>query len=145
MTNKYTAMASAIGSASRGTDVERQYYQALAKVSETQALISTALVDLNASGITTSAGAVTRWRNMANRNQAAYFNGTDAYVSTPDSGALALTGDVQTWTFYGVAPRLWTGNGDRRLASQYGNIPTPDQRGWILTLLSQAATLLIYK
>jgi len=132
MTNKYTAMASAIGSASKGADVERQYYQALAKVSETQALISTALVDLNSSGITTSAGAVTRWRNMANRNQAAYFNGTDAYVSTPDSGALALTGAVQTWTIYGVAAADWTPVAIATLAGQYEI--TGDLRSWRVML-----------
>ena len=71
---------------------------------------STWLVDLNQTGITTSAGAVTRWRNMANRNQSCYFDGT-AYVSTPDSGALALTGAVQTWTFYGVAAADFTPTG----------------------------------
>jgi len=131
MTNKYTAMASAIGSASRGTDVERQYYQALAKVSETQALISTALVDLNSSGITTSAGAVTRWRNMANRNQAAYFNGTDAYVSTPDSGALALTGAVQTWTFYGVAASDFTPAEFQALAGKWVGAGT---KSWIVDI-----------
>ncbi len=87
-----------------------------------------ALVDLNETGIVTSGGSVTRWNNSANRNQSCYFNGTNAYVSTPDSGALALTGDVQTWTFYGVAAADFTPGAPNTLASQYA--ATGSQRSW---------------
>jgi len=94
-------------------------------------LLSTALVDIRASDAVTSSGAVTRMLNSGNRNQSCYFNGTNAYVSTPDSGALELTGDVQTWTFYGVAASDFTPAAFQALAGQWVGAGT---QSWIVDI-----------
>ena len=101
-----------------------------------------ALVDLNETGIVTSGGSVTRWNNSANRNQSCYFNGTNAYVSTPDSGALALTGDVQTWTIYGVAAVDWTPANSDVLAGQYDTVT--NSRRWNASVVAPTGEVTFY-
>jgi hypothetical protein len=93
--------------------------------------LSGSLVNLKEDGIVSSSGAVTRWNNSANRNQSCYFNGTNAYVSTPDSGALALTGDVQTWTWYGVAAADFTPLALQTLSAHWNG--TTD-KSWIVDI-----------
>jgi hypothetical protein len=95
-------------------------------------LLRDALVDLNADGIVSSAGAVTRWLNNANRNQSAYFDGS-SYISTPDSGALALTGAVQTFEWTGIAAADWTPAFNDAITSHW-NDGGVDQRSWLLRL-----------
>ena len=90
-----------------------------------------AYMSLNHAGIWSNAGATTRWLNTHfTRNQSCYFNGS-AYISTPDSGALALTGDVQTWTLYGVKPASFAAGVEQALASQWNSAT---DKGWILVI-----------
>jgi len=94
-------------------------------------LLKGALVDIRASdAVVNSSGNVTHLLNSANRNQSAYFDGVDDYISTPDSGALALTGAVQTWTFYGVASADITPAQPAYLGCQYDT--GSSQRSWVI-------------
>jgi hypothetical protein len=54
------------------------------------------------------------------------------FISTPDSGALTLTGAVQTWTFYGVAAVDWTPAALQALSAQYTT--TTANRGWMVRI-----------
>jgi hypothetical protein len=87
--------------------------------SATTLISNRALIDHNYEGIVTSAGSVTKWLNTANRNQSAYFDGVNDFISTPDSGALALTGDIIKWNWYGVAATDFTPTALQILTSQY--------------------------
>jgi hypothetical protein len=87
--------------------------------SATTLISNRALIDHNYEGIVTSAGSVTKWLNTANRSQAAYFDGVNDFISTPDSGALALTGDIIKWNWYGVAATDFTPTALQILTSQY--------------------------
>jgi hypothetical protein len=100
--------------------------------SATTLISNRALIDHNYEGIVTSAGSVTKWLNTANRLQAAYFDGVNDFISTPDSGALTLTGAVQTWTFYGVAAVDWTPAALQALSAQYTT--TTANRGWMVRI-----------
>jgi hypothetical protein len=100
--------------------------------SATTLISNRALIDHNYEGIVTSAGSVTKWLNTANRNQSAYFDGVNDFISTPDSGALTLTGAVQTWTFYGVAAVDWTPAALQALSAQYTT--TTANRGWMVRI-----------
>ena len=136
---KRTVLAALLNENGSSQDLERQYYQATASITEAEELLATALIDHNYEGIVTSAGSVTKWLNTANRSQAAYFDGS-SYISTPDSGALALTGDVQTWTWYGVAAADFTPGGVTILGGQYDT--TLNQRSWQLTIDNSPAGVL---
>jgi hypothetical protein len=105
--------------------------------SATTLISNRALIDHNYEGIVTSAGSVTKWLNTANRSQAAYFDGVNDFISTPDSGALTLTGAVQTWTFYGVAAVDWTPGIDTVIASQWNR--GLNQRAWSLVVENSPA------
>ena len=95
-------------------------------------LLKGALVDIRASdAVVNSSGNVTHLLNSANRNQSAYFDGVDDYISTPDSGALGLTGAVQTITLYGVAAVDWTTATEQAMVGQWN---TTTDRNWYVTV-----------
>jgi hypothetical protein len=96
--------------------------------SATTLISNRALIDHNYEGIVTSAGSVTKWLNTANRNQSAYFDGVNDTISTPDSGALTLTGATQTWEWIGLAAVDWTPVIDDTFGSQWDL--TGNQRSW---------------
>ena len=113
-------------------------------------ILREAVVDLNDRGLTSSAGLLTEWKNRADLSSAfdldvllgtvanlrahdtgsMLVDGVNGYASTPDNPSLELTGDVQTWTFYGVAPSDTTPESSQVLAGQWTNV----QRGWIILL-----------